>query len=215
MPPTSPPLTRADASSPAPAGAQDIGGAPPHERILLAARDLFCRDGIHATGIDRILQEASASKMTLYSRFGSKEALLREVLALEGAEWRAAFFASVEAAGPGPAERLHAVIPALRTWFIGERFYGCAFMNAAAEHAKGRDARTPWLREMTQEHHGAILAYLAGLAEAAGYAEPGILARQVLLVMDGAIAAMMVGGDTAVLDISALTLRAVLAQPGA
>ncbi len=210
MPPTSPPLTRADASSPAPAGAQDIGGAPPHERILLAARDLFCRDGIHATGIDRILQEASASKMTLYSRFGSKEALLREVLALEGAEWRAAFFASVEAAGPGPAERLHAVIPALRTWFIGERFYGCAFMNAAAEHA-----RTPWLREMTQEHHGAILAYLAGLAEAAGYAEPGILARQVLLVMDGAIAAMMVGGDTAVLDISALTLRAVLAQPGA
>ncbi len=215
MPPTSPPLTRADASSPAPAGAQDIGGAPPHERILLAARDLFCRDGIHATGIDRILQEASASKMTLYSRFGSKEALLREVLALEGAEWRAAFFASVEAAGPGPAERLHAVIPALRTWFIGERFYGCAFMNAAAEHAKGRDTRTPWLREMTQEHHGAILAYLAGLAEAAGYAEPGILARQVLLVMDGAIAAMMVGGDTAVLDISALTLRAVLAQPGA
>ena len=214
MPPTSPPLMRADVSSPAPAGAQDIGGAPPHERILLAARDLFCRDGIHATGIDRILQEAGASKMTLYSRFGSKEALLREVLALEGAEWRAAFFASVEAAGPGPAERLHAVIPALRTWFTGERFYGCAFMNAAAEHAKGRDAGTPWLREMTQEHHGAILAYLAGLAEAAGYAEPGILARQVLLVMDGAIAAMMVGGDPAVLDISARTLRAVLATDG-
>ena len=215
MPPTSPPLTRADASSPAPAGAQDIGGAPPHERILLAARDLFCRDGIHATGIDRILQEASASKMTLYSRFGSKEALLREVLALESAEWRAAFFAAVEGASPGPAERLHAVIPALRTWFIGERFYGCAFMNAAAEHAKGKDAGTPWLREMTQEHHGAVLAFLAGLAEAAGYAEPGILARQVLLVMDGAIAAMMVGGDPAVLDISARTLRAVLAQPGA
>ncbi len=215
MPPNSAPLTRADASSSSPAGVQDIGAAPPHERILVAARDLFCRNGIHATGIDRILQEASASKMTLYSRFGSKEALLREVLALEGAEWRAAFFGAVEAAGPDPAERLHAVIPALRTWFTGERFYGCAFMNAAAEHAKGRDAGTPWLREMTQEHHGAILAFLAGLAEAAGYPEPGIMARQVLLVMDGAIAAMMVGGDPAVLDISARTLRAVLAQPGA
>ncbi len=210
MPSTFLPSTRADISRPSPADGQDTGGTPPHKRILLAARDLFCRDGIHATGIDRILQEASASKMTLYSRFGSKEALLREVLALEGAEWRAAFFAAVEAASSDPAERLHGIIPALRPWFTGERFYGCAFMNAAAEHAKGGDADASWLREMTREHHGAILAFLAGLAEAAGYPEPGILARQVLLVMDGAIAAMMVGGDPAVLDISARTLRAVL-----
>ena len=214
MPSTPLPGLRADPAAPAQPGAHDPD-APPHERILLAARDLFCRDGIHATGIDRILQEAGASKMTLYSRFGSKEALLREVLALEGTEWRAAFFAAVEAAGPGPAERLHAVIPALRPWFTGERFYGCAFMNAAAEHAKGANSGAPWLREMTREHHRAILAFLAGLAEAAGYPEPGILARQVLLVMDGAIAAMMVGGDPAALDISTRTLRAVLAQPGA
>ena len=204
------PIMQADASGPSPAGGHVAGNAP-HERILLAARDLFCRDGIHATGIDRILQEAGASKMTLYSRFGSKDALLREVLALEGLEWRAAFFGAIEAAGQDPAERLHAVIPALRPWFTGERFYGCAFMNAAAEQAKGAGAGSPWLREMTREHHAAILAFLAGLAEAAGYPEPGIVARQVLLVVDGAIAAMMVGGDPAVLDISARTLRAVLA----
>lgn len=210
MPSTLLPDRRANNSGHTQPGAQDPN-APPHERILLAARDLFCRDGIHATGIDRILQEAGASKMTLYSRFGSKEALLREVLALEGAEWRAAFFAAVEGASADPAKRLHTVIPALRTWFEGDRFYGCAFMNAAAERAKGGDTGAPWLREMTREHHGAILAFLAGLAEAAGYPEPGILARQVLLVMDGAIAAMMVGGDPAVLEISARTLRAVLA----
>ncbi|MGI4943795.1 MAG: TetR/AcrR family transcriptional regulator, partial [Janthinobacterium lividum] len=88
MPPNSAPLTRADANGRAPAGVQDIGAAPPHERILAAARDLFCRDGIHSTGIDRILQEASASKMTLYSRFGSKEALVRLVLHQEGEAWR-------------------------------------------------------------------------------------------------------------------------------
>ena len=215
MPTTLVPVTRADAgASPAP-DAQLPGGLPPHERILLAARDLFCRDGIHATGIDRILQEAGASKMTLYSRFGSKEALLREVLAREGAEWRDTFFSAVLAAGADAAARLHGVIAALRTWFEGDRFYGCAFMNAAAEHAKGGAPEAAWLREMTREHHGAILAFLAGLAEEAGYPEPGILARQVLLVMDGAIAALMVGGDPAVLDISARTLRAVLAHPGA
>ncbi len=183
---------------------------PPHERIIEVARELFCRDGIHATGIDRILTEAGASKMTLYGRFGSKEALVREVLAREGTEWRETFFALIEDAGPDPADCLQAIIPALRAWFEGERFYGCAFMNAAAEHAKGSGGGQPWLREMTAQHHAAILAFLAGLAQSAGYAEPRMMARQILLVLDGAIAAMMVGGDAGVLDVAARNLRAVL-----
>lgn len=210
------PASRADVAR------RRLENLPPHERIIEVARDLFCRDGIHATGIDRILSEAGSSKMTLYSRFGSKEALLREVLAREGTEWRDAFTAAVTAAGPNPSACLHAVIPALRTWFEGDRFYGCAFMNAAAEHAKGgpakpgqRGAEASWLREMTAEHHGAILAFLAGLAAEAAYPEPEVLARQILLVIDGAIAALMVSGDGAVLDIAARNLRAVLAHPGA
>ncbi len=184
--------------------------APPHERIVEVARDLFCRDGIHATGIDRILTEAGASKMTLYGRFGSKDALVREVLAREGAAWRETFFALVEEAGSDPADRLRATIPALRTWFEGARFYGCPFMNAAAEHTKGSGGGEPWLREMTARHHAAIIVFLAGLAEAAGYAEPRMMARQVLLVLDGAIAALMVSGDESVLDVAARNLRAVL-----
>jgi len=182
---------------------------PPHERIIQVARELFCRDGIHATGIDRILTEAGASKMTLYGRFGSKEALVREVLEREGAEWRQTFFAVVDAAGPDPADCLQATVPALRTWFEG-RFYGCPFMNAAAEHAKGALGAETWLREMTARHHATIIAFLAGLAEEAGYAEPRMMARQILLVLDGAIAALMVSGDAGVLDVAARNLRAVL-----
>lgn len=184
----------------------------PHERILEVARELFCRDGIHATGIDRILAEASASKMTLYSRFGSKEALLREVLAREGEAQRDLIFATVEAAGPDPVASLHAVIAALRKWFDSDRFYGCAFMNAAAEYTKGSGAE-PWLRDLTRLHHTAILERLGALAEQAGYPEPALMARQVLLVMDGAIAALMVSGDPDVLTISERNLKAVLARP--
>ncbi len=190
--------------------APNLRRMPPHERIVEVARDLFCRDGIHATGIDRILSEAGASKMTLYGRFGSKEALVREVLTREGAAWRETFFALVEGAGPDPAARLRATVPALRTWFEGERFYGCPFMNAAAEHTKGSGGGEPWLRDMTAQHHAAITAFLAGLAEAAGHAEPRMLARQILLVLDGAIAALMVSGDESVLDVAARNLRAVL-----
>ena len=195
--------------------AKATGTAParvaPHDRILEVARELFCRDGIHATGIDRILAEANASKMTLYSRFGSKEALLREVLTREGEAQRQMIFAAMEQAGPDPSAQLHAVVAALRTWFESERFYGCAFMNAAAEHTKGAGA-DPWLRDLTRSHHAAILARLQQLAEQAGYQDPATMARQVLLVIDGAVAALMVGGDPTVLNVSERNLDAILAR---
>lgn len=183
----------------------------PHDRILDVARELFCRDGIHATGIDRILAEANASKMTLYSRFGSKEALLREVLVREGEAQRALVFAAMDQAGSDPTQQLRGVLDALRTWFEGDRFYGCAFMNAVAEHAKGPTA-DPWLREHAKAHHTALLARLEVVARQAGYEDPVTMARQVLLVMDGAIAALMVSGDPAVLTISQRNLCAILAR---
>lgn len=180
---------------------------PPAERILSVARELFCRDGIHATGIDRILADAHASKMTLYARFGSKEALVREVLTREGADWRDGFFAAVTAGGDNALARLHHVIPAIAAWFNGGRFYGCAFINAVAEHAKGE----PALRALAAEHHRHILAFLRELGEAAGLADPALLARQILLTMDGAIAALMVSGDPVVLAVAQKNLDAVLA----
>lgn len=179
---------------------------PAAERILDVARELFCRDGIHATGIDKILAGANASKMTLYARFGSKEALLREVLTREGADWRAQFFAAVEAQSDDALVRLHGVITALRLWFEGERFYGCAFMNAAAEHAKGE----PMLRDMAASHHQHILTFLVDHATRAGMAEAPVLARQILLTMDGAIAALMVSGNPMVLSVAQRNLDAIL-----
>ena len=187
---------------------QGVPQAAPHERILAVARELFCRDGIHATGIDRILALAGASKMTLYSRFGSKEALVRLVLHQEGEAWRGRFFAALDAAAPTPAGRLGQAVAVLGPWFRETGFTGCAFINAAAEHTKGE----PWIREIATGHHRLVLARLAEEARGAGASGPELLARQILLILDGAMAAMMVAGDTAVLDASGHTLQAVLAQ---
>lgn len=181
---------------------------PAHERIVAAARDLFCRQGIHATGIDTILAAAGASKMTLYGRFGSKNALLREVLAREGLEWRDAFFAAIMASAPDAPGQLGEIASALDRWYRGGRFYGCAFMNAIAEH----DKTEHWLREVAAEHHRVILGFLADLAEQAGFAEPSLVARQILLLIDGATAALMVTNDASVLLIVRRNLEAVLAM---
>ena len=178
----------------------------PHGRILAAARELFCRDGIHATGIDRILAAAGASKMTLYARFGSKQALLGAVLREEGRLQRAHLFGEMARAGTDPGAQLRAVVPAMQSWFAGDRFYGCALMNAAAEHTKGE----AWLRALAAEHHREILGAFRVRAEAAGYPDAAVLARQMLLLMDGMIAATMVSGDPAIIAVAERTLHAIL-----
>ena len=186
----------------------DLHAAPPHERILAVARELFCRDGIHATGIDRILSLAGASKMTLYSRFGSKEALVRVVLHKEGQAWRERFFTAFDAASSTPAGRLAHAVLALEPWLREPGFTGCAFINAAAEHTKGE----PWIREIAAQHHRIVLDRLATAARDAGASHPDTLARQIVLILDGTIAALTVAGNTDIIATAHRTLQAVLAQ---
>jgi AcrR family transcriptional regulator len=187
-------------------GAENAANAP-RERILRVARTLFCRDGIHATGIDRILAEADASKMTLYGNFRSKEALVREVLQQEGEDWRRLFFSVIDAPD-GIATPLGRVIDAIEAIFQQGPFHGCAFMNAIAEHTKGE----AWLRKMATDHHAQILAFLEQHAAAAHYPEPAILARQLLLLIDGTMVALMVTGEPTVLTVARRNLDAVLTQ---
>src|SRR5260370_38790560 len=57
-------------------------------RLLSAATRLFCKNGINATGIDAIINEAGTAKTTLYKLFGSKTNLVHVVLETEGKQWR-------------------------------------------------------------------------------------------------------------------------------
>ncbi len=183
-----------------------VSERPASERIVAAARELFCRDGIHATGIDRILSAAGASKMALYAKFGSKEALVHEVLLREGAAWRTAFFAEMNRGAPAALGRLRHLVPALAAWFDSGRFYGCSFMNASAEHAKGE----PNLRALAVEHHRIIREHLVAIAIEAGIAEPDRVVRRMMLVMDGTIASLMVAGDRGVLAVAQENIDAIL-----
>src|SRR6201986_5035879 len=50
------------------------------ERLLQAANELFYEEGVHTVGIDRVIERAGVAKATLYSAFGSKEALIQAYL---------------------------------------------------------------------------------------------------------------------------------------
>lgn len=62
------------------------------DEILAAARAEFAQHGLAGARIDRIARAASASKERLYAHFGDKQALFRDVVAADGAE----FFQAVE-----------------------------------------------------------------------------------------------------------------------
>ena len=56
------------------------GGRGARRRILAAAADLFYREGINATGVERLATESAVSKRTLYQHFPSKTAVVEEYL---------------------------------------------------------------------------------------------------------------------------------------
>ncbi|MDB5636253.1 MAG: TetR family transcriptional regulator, partial [Bradyrhizobium sp.] len=86
-------------------------------RLLNAATHLFCKNGINATGIDAIIDEAGTAKTTLYKLFGSKTNLVHAVLESEGKQWREWFIGAIEAGVGDPQTKLARIFPALKSWF--------------------------------------------------------------------------------------------------
>ena len=169
-------------------------------RLLSAATHLFCKNGINATGIDAIIDEAGTAKTTLYKLFGSKTNLVHAVLESEGKQWREWFIGAIEAGGGDPQTKLARIFPALKSWFAEERFYGCPFINAVAEHDK--DAKQ--FRNIALKHKKVVLAHIEKLAGEMGATEPAVLAHQLALLIDGAIVAAMVSCDPTVADTAGL-----------
>ncbi len=181
----------------------------PRERLMAAAQRLFCRYGIQGTGIARILEEARVSRKTLYERFRSKEELLHAVLDREGEEWRA-WFADGLGRAPGSARsRLLAVFDLLEDWFRSENFYGCAFINAVAEH----DKLAPPVAGIVAQHRRLTDEILAPLAQQAGASDPDRLVRDLSLLIDGAIVtAMLERSDQSARDARDLAMLLIEAR---
>src|SRR5882762_8830600 len=169
-------------------------------RLLGAATHLFCRNGINATGIDAIIHEAGTAKTTLYKLFGSKTNLVHAVLESEGKQWREWFIGAMESGGGDAQAKLMRIFPALKSWFGEERFYGCPFINAVAEHDKDQKQ----FRAIAMRHKKVVLAHIEKLAAEMGAAEPAVLAHQLALLIDGAIVAAMVSRNPGVADTAGL-----------
>ncbi|AEF46567.1 regulatory protein TetR [Serratia sp. AS12] len=108
---------------------------PARQRILLTAHDLFYREGVRATGIDRIISESGVTKVTFYRHFPSKNDLIAAFLAYRHEQWLAWFNQSLERHVAKQGNVLSALTSCLAEWFNDPHYRGCAFINTAVELA--------------------------------------------------------------------------------
>src|SRR5258707_7885597 len=168
------------------------GAAPPRERILAAARELFYRRGIHAVGVDAIAEAAGTNKMTLYRHFASKDALVAACLVELTREFDVAWDAIAAAHAGDPKGQLMAWLRHSGDFKENEAERGCALANAAIELP---DKDHP-ARSVIREHKTALRERLIRLCRDAGLADPERLADEIFLLCEGArITAQSVGSE--------------------
>jgi AcrR family transcriptional regulator len=153
---------------------------PARERLLAAAEELFYEGGVRSVGINRVLARAGVAKDTLYSAFGSKEALVRAYLARRR-ESTVARLSGAVAGQDDPRQKILAVFDSQAAVFREPGFRGCAFVAATSEAPPGGVIETDaaeyrtWRRDL-----------FTGLARQAGAADPGQLGQQLSVLYDGA-----------------------------
>lgn len=147
------------------------------ERILLTAHELFYREGIRATGVDRVIAESGVAKVTFYRHFPSKNDLIREFLEYRHQRWMAWFIDALQRHGGG----VKALPLALAEWFSDQSFRGCAFINSVGELG----GIMPEVVEITRCHKQKMADVIASLLPPSRHRKQN--AQALALAVDGAI----------------------------
>ncbi|MGA2795854.1 MAG: helix-turn-helix domain-containing protein [Roseiarcus sp.] len=161
-------------------------------RILDAAYELFYRKGFSRVSVDEIAAFAGLTKRTLYYHFKSKDELLGSVLALHG-ELALARIRKYEDRYSGSADEIIEVLfSEIAKWSAKPGWTGAGFTRLVMELA---DLRGHPARAIAHRHKAAMEAWLASLLEKAGVSSPLERAREVVLLIEGATALILIHGD--------------------
>jgi AcrR family transcriptional regulator len=154
---------------------------PARDRLLEAATRLFYQEGL-GVSVRRLFQEAGVSNEALLG-FGGKPWLQRAALDRWGQQWRAMLAASIQDR-PATQPRLLRLLDAVEEWLIEQDYRGSFLLNARIE--RPQDAH---IGQIVEQHRRELRSFLERLARDDGAQTPSDLADQLLVVIDGAIAA--------------------------
>ncbi|WP_369197988.1 TetR/AcrR family transcriptional regulator [Streptomyces djakartensis] len=166
--------------------------ASTRDRLLDAAADLFYREGV-SIGVETLCRSAGVSKRSMYQLFASKDEVLAASLDRLLPQYEAGLTPAPEEDPAGtPRESILHVFERLEKAAADPAYLGCPYLAALVElknpaHPASTVARgaKEWLR-----------SFFRTRAAEGGARDPELLARQLMLVFDGASARAGAGIET-------------------
>lgn len=182
----------------------------PADRLVATATELFAAHGIRAIGIDRILAESGVARASLYSAFGSKDALVTEYLhqldLRDRARWEGAV-ADVE----DPLDRVLALFDLAISSAPVRNYRGCQYLNAATEFP----GELGGMLTPVVEHRDWLRERLTALLTAAGMPDAAALAVRIQTIYDGALAGSKFECSEEPIRVGRAMVAELLGRPGA
>jgi AcrR family transcriptional regulator len=177
------------------------------QRILDAAYELFYRKGFARVGVDEVADAAKVTKRTLYYHFKSKDQLLAAVL--EGQHQRALAHIQkqLDRYPDDVDEFVTALFSDFATWMASAGWPGAGFTRLAIELADlpGHPARA-----LAHRHKLAVEKWWSGVLAEAGVAMPGQRARELVLLLEGANAMMVIHKDRSYAEAAADAVKTLI-----
>jgi AcrR family transcriptional regulator len=163
--------------------------ASPRERLLEAAATLTYRDGV-SIGVEALCKAAGVSKRSMYQLFESKGELLAASLEQRASTYVTRFLPAADDRR-SPRERIMHVFEQLEAQAAAPDFRGCRYLAVQIEL---KDRSHP-ASQVAHQVKGNLTAFFRSEAEQGGANDPDLLARQLILVFDGASARAGIGAD--------------------
>lgn len=165
-------------------GAPRKTDATARERIMSVAEELFYREGISATGVDRIVEVSGVSKTSLYRVFQSKDELIAAYAEAHDQRFWDRWDKAAAIYKNKPLAQLNAVLDGVAESIGRPTYRGCPFINLAIELP---DENHP-ARIIAAASKTRLKKQLENLVAQLSVAYPGRVAEQILLLVNGAYA---------------------------
>lgn len=157
--------------------------------------------------MDLLVKTSGVARKSIYRYFATKDEVAAAALNARDVRWMEWFRAESDQV-PTPRARILNMFTVLKRWFESEGFSGCAFINTAGEVGDPQDP----IRLIAKLHKQKLLAYTLGLCEQLDIADPEPVAKQLLILMEGAITVARVMGDYSSADSAQAVARLILEQ---
>jgi len=154
--------------------------ANPRERLLAAAGLLSYTNGV-SVGVQALCKSAGVSKRSMYQMFASKDHLLAASLQQRAADYAEQLLPDEVNAGSARENILH-VFDQLTVLASRRDYHGCPYLAAQVEI---KDTRNPAF-SIARKTKKLLTDYFEAEAVRGGARDASLLARQLMLVFDGA-----------------------------